>query len=76
MKAIAALMVVFASLASTAGSPLATCSAADNAGVGLRRPVVAIPDYLPTNELVAVKRGMTEALLKAGFLPVVLPEIL
>ena len=75
MKAIAALMVVFASLASTAGSPLATCSAADNAGVGLRRPVVAIPDYLPTNELVAVKRGMTEALLKAGFLPVVLPEM-
>ena len=40
-----------------------------------RRPVVAIPDYFETNGVVSVKRGMTEALLKAGFLPVVMPDM-
>ena len=38
-------------------------------------PVVAIPDYLPTNGMVSAKRSMTEAILKAGCLPVVLPEM-
>ena len=39
-----------------------------------RRPVVAIPDYMETNGVVSAKRGMTEALREAGFLPVILPE--
>ena len=39
-----------------------------------RRPVVAIPDYMETNGVVSAKRGMTEALREAGFVPVVLPE--
>ena len=39
-----------------------------------RRPVVAIADYMETNGVVSAKRGMTEALREAGFLPVVLPE--
>lgn len=40
-----------------------------------RLPVVAIPDYLSTNGMVLAKRSLTEAILKAGCLPVVLPEM-
>ena len=39
------------------------------------RPIVAIPDYLPANGFAAARRSMTETLLKAGLLPVVLPEM-
>ena len=39
------------------------------------RRIVAIPDYLPTSGLVSARRTMTEALLAAGLLPVVLPEM-
>ena len=39
------------------------------------RPIVAIPDYFETNGVVSAKRSMTEAIFKAGFLPVVLPEM-
>lgn len=39
------------------------------------RLVVAIPDYLQTNGVVSARRNMTEALIKAGMLPVVLPEM-
>ncbi len=42
---------------------------------GQERPIVAIPDYFETNGVVSAKRGMTEALLKAGFLPVILPDM-
>ena len=38
-------------------------------------PVVAIPDYLRPNGDVSARRSMTEALLQAGLLPVVLPEM-
>ena len=38
-------------------------------------PVVAIPDYLQTNEVVSAKRSVTETLLAAGAVPVVLPEM-
>lgn len=40
-----------------------------------QRPVVAIPDYLQTNDVVSAKRSMTETLLAAGVVPVVLPEM-
>ena len=40
-----------------------------------QRPVVAIPDYLQTNDVVSAKRNMTETLLAAGVVPVVLPEM-
>ena len=40
-----------------------------------QRPVVAIPDYLQTNDVVSTKRNMTETLLAAGVVPVVLPEM-
>jgi len=46
-----------------------------SAVAGESRPVVAIVDYHETNGVVSVKRGMSEALLKAGCLPVVLPEM-
>ncbi len=39
------------------------------------RPIVAIPDYIQEGEIVSAKRGMTETLLEAGLLPVVLPEM-
>ena len=39
------------------------------------RPIVAIPDYLPANGFAAARRSMTETLLEAGLLPVVLPEM-
>ena len=39
------------------------------------RLIVAIPDYLQTNNVVSARRSMTEALLKAGLLPVVMPEM-
>ena len=42
---------------------------------GQERPIVAIPDYFETNGVVSARRGMTEALLKAGFLPVILPDM-
>jgi len=38
-------------------------------------PIVAIPDYFETNGVVSARRSMTEAIRKAGFLPVVLPEM-
>ena len=38
-------------------------------------PVVAIPDYLQTNGVVAARRPMTETLLAAGVVPIVLPEM-
>ena len=38
-------------------------------------PVVAIPDYLQTNEVVSAKRSITENLLAAGAVPVLLPEM-
>ena len=38
-------------------------------------PIVAIPDYLQTNEVVSAKRSITETLLAAGAVPVVLPEM-
>ncbi len=75
MKTIAVMIAVLASLVLPAENSLAACTAVNDADAGLRRPVVAIPDYLPTNDLVAAKRGMTEAILKAGFLPIVLPEM-
>lgn len=37
--------------------------------------VVAIPDYLQTNDVVSAKRNITETLLAAGAVPVVLPEM-
>ena len=37
--------------------------------------IVAIPDYLQTNNVVSARRSMTEALLKAGLIPVVMPEM-
>ena len=40
-----------------------------------KRPIVAIPDYFETNGVVSAKRGMTDAMLKAGYLPVILPEM-
>ena len=40
-----------------------------------QRLVVAIPDYLQTNDVVSAKRTMTETLLAAGAVPVVLPEM-
>ena len=40
-----------------------------------RRRIVAIPDYLQPNGVVSSRRSMTEALLEAGLLPVVLPEM-
>ena len=40
-----------------------------------QRLVVAIPDYLQTNDVVSAKRTMTETLLAAGVVPVVLPEM-
>ena len=40
-----------------------------------QRLVVAIPDYLQTNDVVSTKRNMTETLLAAGVVPVVLPEM-
>ena len=39
------------------------------------RLIVAIPDYLQTNNVVSARRSMTEALLKAGLVPVVMPEM-
>jgi putative glutamine amidotransferase len=75
MKIITLTIAALASLVLPAGNCTAACTAVDEAGAGLRRPIVAIPDYLPTNDLVAAKRGMTEAILKAGFLPIVLPEM-
>ena len=53
----------------------ATACAAEGVGAERRLPVVAIPDYLQTNGVVSVKRSMTEAILKAGCLPVLLPEM-
>lgn len=38
-------------------------------------PVVAIPDYLQTNDVVSAKRSITETLIAAGAVPVVLPEM-
>ena len=75
MKIIAVTIAVLASLVLPAENSFAACTAVGDTDAGLRRPVVAIPDYLPTNDLVAAKRGMTEAILKAGFLPIVLPEM-
>ncbi len=46
-----------------------------DAAVRSRRSIVAIPDYLQPNGFVSAKRSMTEALLEAGLLPVVLPEM-
>ena len=40
-----------------------------------RRSIVAIPDYLQPNGFVSTRRSMTEAILAAGLLPVVLPEM-
>ena len=60
--ALAAALVVQASPAESAGG-----------GQGTVRPIVAIPDYFETNGVVSAKRGMTEAILKAGYLPVILP---
>ena len=44
-------------------------------GAGERLPVVAIADYCQTNGVVSARRNMAEAILKAGCLPVVLPEM-
>ena len=44
-------------------------------GAGEQLPVVAIADYCQTNGVVSVRRNMAEAILKAGCLPVVLPEM-
>ena len=49
--------------------------AAEGVGAERRLPVVAIPDYCQSNGVVSVKRSMTEAILKAGCLPVLLPEM-
>ncbi len=46
-----------------------------DAAVRSRRSIVAIPDYLQPNGFVSTRRSMTEALLEAGLLPVVLPEV-
>ena len=40
-----------------------------------RRLVVAIPDYLQKGDIVSARRSMTEALVAAGLVPVVLPEM-
>ena len=48
---------------------------ATGVGAGERLPVVAIADYCQTNGVVSVRRNMAEAILKAGCLPVVLPEM-
>ena len=40
-----------------------------------RRLVVAIADYIQTNGVVSARRAMTETLLAAGLVPVVLPEM-
>ena len=48
-------------------TPKARAKAAD------RFRTVAIPDYCPTNRFVCCKSNMAEALLKAGFVPVVVP---
>ena len=44
-------------------------------GHGGGRPIVAIPDYFETNGVVSAKRGMAEAILEAGYLPVILPAM-
>lgn len=38
-------------------------------------PIVAIPEYLQTNNTVSTRRTLTEALLAADVVPVVLPEM-
>jgi len=50
-------------------------SAGVSSGERSRRPIVAIPDYFQTNGVVSAKRGMTEAISKAGFIPVLLPDM-
>ena len=49
--------------------------AAEKADAGQRRPIVVIPDYLQTNGIVSARSSMAEAILKAGCLPVLLPEM-
>ena len=39
------------------------------------RRIVAIPDYIMTNRVVLARRAISEMLLDAGFVPVVLPEM-
>ncbi len=48
---------------------------ADEPSAPRQRPVVAIPDYLQTNGVVSARRPMTETLLAAGVVPIVLPEM-
>ena len=53
----------------------ATACAAEDVGAGRRLPVVAIPDYCQSNGVVSARSSMAEAILKAGCLPAVLPEM-
>ena len=69
MKAMKTIMTALLSAVALAGS---VC-AAEKTDAG--RPIVAIVDYLQTNGVVSARRNMVEAILKAGCLPVVLPEM-
>ena len=77
MKTIRPLAVILCVIALSLFADEINSNVCEQCGGGAerRRPIVAIPDYLQTNDVVSVKRGMTEALLRAGFLPVILPEM-
>ena len=64
-----ATLLVFAALS------LPAATVAGESAAPRQYPIVAIPDYLQTNEVVSAKRSMTETLLAAGAVPVVLPEM-
>jgi putative glutamine amidotransferase len=61
--------------APNAASPVATPGPSTNATAQLPRRIVGIPDYNQTNGFVSAKRAMTETLLAAGLVPVVIPEM-
>ena len=71
MKAMKSIVTILLAATAVAGS---VC-AAEKEDAGQQRPIVAIPDYCQTNGVVSARSSMAEAILKAGCLPVVLPEM-
>ena len=69
------LLATLAKLLVFAALSLPAPSVAGESPAPRQSPIVAIPDYLQTNEVVSAKRSMTETLIAAGAVPVVLPEM-
>lgn len=66
---------LFAALAMFVVSAKSSSAGTGVCGQNAWRPFVAVVDYVVTNDAVLACRSMTDALLKAGCLPVVLPEM-